>query len=136
MTEAKKTAYSAHRLNKNQIRPLNNSVIVTDMVFDERMTTGGIVLLSDNGKSTGIRPRWGQVYAVGPEQHDVKPGDWVCVAHGRWTRGIDVEDESGTKTLRRVDPNDIMLISDSLPQDDTFSSAIHVEAKPAHMQHT
>jgi hypothetical protein len=111
-------------------------VIVSDMVFDERITTGGIVLLSDNGKSTGIRPRWGQVYAVGPEQHDVKPGDWICVAHGRWTRGIDVEDETGKKSLRRVDPADIMLISDEQPQDDTFSSAIHVEAKPSYMQHT
>ena len=56
-----KLAYSAHQLNKNQIHPLNDSVIVTDMIFDERFTTGGIVLLNDNGKSTGIRPRWGQV---------------------------------------------------------------------------
>jgi hypothetical protein len=58
------------------------------------------------------------------------------VAHGRWTRGIDVEDETGKKSLRRVDPADIMLISDEQPQDDTFSSAIHVEAKPSYMQHT
>ena len=130
-----KLAYSAHQLNKNQIHPLNDSVIVTDMTFDERFTTGGIVLLNDNGKSTGIRPRWGQVYAVGPEQHEVTVGQWVCVAHGRWTRGIEVEDETGKQTLRRVDPKDIMLVSDEQPQDETFSSAIHVEAKPTHMQH-
>ena len=136
MTDKLKLAYAAHQLNQNQIKPLNDSVIVSDMVFDERITTGGIVLLSDNGKSTGIRPRWAQVYAVGPEQHDVQPGDWVCVAHGRWTRGIDIEDETGEKTLRRVDPDDIMLLSDQQPQDDTFSAAIHVEAKPSHMQHT
>jgi co-chaperonin GroES (HSP10) len=130
-----KLAYSAHQLNKNQIHPLNDSVIVADMTFDERFTTGGIVLLNDNGKSTGIRPRWGQVYAVGPEQHEVTVGQWVCVAHGRWTRGIEVEDETGKQTLRRVDPKDIMLVSDEQPQDETFSSAIHVEAKPTHMQH-
>ena len=131
-----KLAYSAHQLNKNQIHPLNDSVIVTDMTFDERFTTGGIVLLNDNGKSTGIRPRSGQVYAVGPEQHEVTVGQWVCVAHGRWTRGIEVEDETGKKTLRRIDPKDIMLVSDEQPQDETFSAAIHVEAKPSHMQHT
>ena len=131
-----KLAYSAHQLNKNQIHPLNDSVIVTDMTFDGRFTTGGIVLLNDNGKSTGIRPRWGQVYAVGPEQHEVTVGQWVCVAHGRWTRGIEVEDETGKQTLRRVDPKDIMLVSDEQPQDETFSAAIHVEAKPTHMQHT
>ena len=131
-----KLAYSAHQLTKNQIHPLNDSVIVADMTFDERFTTGGIVLLNDNGKSTGIRPRWGQVYAVGPEQHEVTVGQWVCVAHGRWTRGIEVEDETGKQTLRRVDPKDIMLVSDEQPQDETFSAAIHVEAKPSHMQHT
>jgi co-chaperonin GroES (HSP10) len=130
-----KLAYSAHQLNKNQIHPLNDSVIVADMTFVERFTTGGIVLLNDNGKSTGIRPRWGQVYAVGPEQHEVTVGQWVCVAHGRWTRGIEVEDETGKQTLRRVDPKDIMLVSDEQPQDETFSAAIHVEAKPTHMQH-
>jgi co-chaperonin GroES (HSP10) len=131
----KKLAYQAHQIRREQLRPLNDSVIVGDMVFDERISTGGIVLLNDNGKSTGIRPRWGQVYAVGPEQHDVKVGEWVCVAHGRWTRGIDIEDENGKQTLRRVDPKDIMLESDEEPQDVTFSAAIHVEAKPSHMQH-
>jgi co-chaperonin GroES (HSP10) len=131
-----KLAYSAHRFDKHQIHPLNDSVIVTDMTFDERFTTGGIVLLNDNGKSTGIRPRWGQVYAVGPDQQDVRVGQWVCVAHGRWTRGIEVEDETGKKTLRRVDPKDLLIVSDEQPQDETFSGAIHVEAKPSHMQHT
>ena len=129
-----KLAYSAHRFDKHQIHPLNDSVIVTDMTFDERFTTSGIVLLND--KSTGIRPRWGQVYAVGPDQTEVTVGQWVCVAHGRWTRGIEVEDETGTKTLRRVDPNDLLIVSDEQPQDETFSGAIHVEAKPTHMQHT
>ena len=130
-----KLAYSAHQFDQHQIRPLNDSVIVTDMTFDERFTTSGIVLLNDNGKSTGIRPRWGQVYAVGPTQTEVTVGQCVCVAHGLWTRGIDVEDETGKKTLRRIDPNDIMLVSDEQPQDETFSAAIHIEAKPTHLQH-
>ena len=130
-----KLAYSAHRFDKHQIHPLKDSVIVTDMTFDERFTTSGIVLLNDNGKSTGIRPRWGQVYAVGPDQKEVTVGQWVCVAHGRWTRGIEVEDETGKKTLRRVDPKDLLIVSDEQPQDETFSEAIHVEAKPTHMQH-
>lgn len=130
-----KLAYQAHQLKREQLKPLNDSVIVGDMVFDERITTGGIVLLNDNGKSLGIRPRWGRVYAVGPEQQDVQVGDWVCVAHGRWTRGIDIEDESGKHTLRRVDPKDILIQTDEQPNDETFSTAIHVEAKPDWMQH-
>jgi len=130
-----KAAYAAHQLQRRQLRPLKDSVIVSDMIFDVRISTGGIIIPNDNGKSTGIRPRWGQVYAVGPDQQDVLPGQWVCVEHGRWTRGIDIEDESGKITVRRVDPKDIMMVSDQQPDDDTFSTAIHVEAKPTHMQH-
>ena len=131
-----KLAFSAHRVDRDQLRALGNSVIVTDMVFDERFTKSGIVLLNDNGKSTGIRPRWGQVYAVGPDQKDVTVGEWVCVAHGRWTRGIDIEDESGKQTLRRIDPDDILIQTDQMPMDETFSDAVHVETAPGHMQHS
>jgi len=131
-----KAAYSAHKIQKQQLKPLNDVVIVSDMNFDERLSNGGIVLVKDNGKSTGIRPRWGKVYAVGPEQHDVKVGTWICVEHGRWTRGIEIEDEHGKQMLRRVDPKDILAESAEEPKDVTFSTAIHVEAKPAHMQHT
>jgi len=109
--------------------PLHDDVLVEDMNFDERITGGGIVLMSDNGKGTGIRPRWGRVTAVGPDQHDVRPGQWICVAHGRWTRGIDVELNGQSRTLRKVDPRDILLTSEHQPQDDTHSDAIHVDAR-------
>jgi len=130
-----RAAFSAHRIDRHRLRPLRDTVIVGDMNFEERLSNGGIVLVKDNGKSSGIRPRWGQVYAVGPEQTTIKVGTWICVEHGRWTRGIEIEDETGKQTLRRVDPKDIMMESDEEPQDVTFSQAIHVEAKPTHMQH-
>jgi len=122
-------AFAPHKITSTQLKPLNDSVIVTEMIFDERFTSGGIVLLNDNGKGTGIRPRWGQIYAVGPDQEDVAVGQWICVAHGRWTRGIDIEDEGGKKTLRRIDPNDILLVSDTKPMDDTMSDAVHIETQ-------
>ena len=121
-----KLAFQPHQLRQSQIHPLNNSVIVSEMIFDQRITSSGIILPNDNGTGSGIRPRWGQVYATGPEQTDVTVGQWICVAHGRWTRGIDIEDESGKKTLRRIDPNDILMVSDELPQDDTMSDAVNV----------
>ncbi len=131
-----KLAFEPHKISQQQLQPLNDAVVVSDMVFDERITSGGIVLLNDNGKGTGIRPRWAEVYAVGPNQKDVTVGQWICVAHGRWTRGIDIEDESGKRTLRRVDPNDILLTADEQPQDDTFSEAVHIDRKPDHMLHS
>jgi co-chaperonin GroES (HSP10) len=126
-----KLAYSPHKLSKKQIKALHDHVIVSEMIFDQRITRGGLVLLNDNGTTLGIRPRWGRVYAVGPKQQDVRVGQWVCVAHGRWTRGLDIEDESGKQTIRRIDPTDILLISDSeeMPQDDTISTAVHVQKK-------
>lgn len=120
-----KLAYQPHRFEKRQFKPLNDWVIASDMAFDGRTLSSGIVLLSDNGKSDGIRPRWGRVYAIGPDQKDVKEGQWICVAHGRWTRGVEVEDETGKHTIRRIDHKDILLVSDEEPgYDDTISEAV------------
>jgi hypothetical protein len=126
-----KAQYAPHKVEKKQLKALQNTVLVSDMVFDERISTGGIVLLNDNGKGNGIRPRWGRVYAVGPEQKDVAVGDWVLVSHGRWTRGLDLEDETGQLTIRKIDPKDILLVSDDdeCPTVEGISSAVHVDKK-------
>jgi hypothetical protein len=47
------------------------------------------------------------------------------ISHGRWTRGIDIEDEEGPKTIRRVDPADILLISDEKLIDETWSDKVY-----------
>jgi len=104
------------------IRPLHDQVIVRDMDFKERVTSSGIIVLGDDGKSEGIRPRWGQVYAVGPEQKDYQVGQWIMIAHGRWTRGAEVEIDGEEFTIRKVDLNDILLVSDEKPEDDTMST--------------
>jgi len=97
------------------------------MMFDQRQLSSGIILPSDDGKSSGIRPRWGRVYAVGPDHRDVRPGQWICVAHGRWTRGVEIEDDQGPQTIRKIDPSDILLVSDQQPDiDDTMSDAVVV----------
>lgn len=125
-----KPAFSPHQITQDQIKALHDAVIVADMEFDTRITQTGLILPNDNGTTLGIRPRWGRVYAVGPKQQDVQVGQWILVAHGRWTRGIDIEDGQleHKRTIRKIDPNDILLVSDSLdrPQDDTMSSAVHV----------
>jgi co-chaperonin GroES (HSP10) len=124
-----KAAFAPHQLKQNKILPLNNVVIVRDMTFDQRTTSSGIVLLNDNGTSMGIRPRWGQVYATGPDQTDVQVGQWICVAHGRWTRGVEIEDDNGVRTIRKIDPKDILLVSNQQPNDDTMSDAIQSQAR-------
>lgn len=114
----------------SSVRALHNWVLVAEMNFRERVTSSGIILHADDGTTAGIRPRWGQVYAVGPGQTDVTPGQWVCVAHGRWTRGVSIEDAAGEHTIRRIDPEDILLVSDEPPgTDDTMSSAVQAQAR-------
>ena len=121
-----KFAFDAHKFEKKHFKPLGRHIIVSDMHFDERISRGGIIIPNDDMKSSGIRPRWGRVYALGPEYTDdeIKIGSWLCISHGRWTRGIEVEDEEGPKTLRRVDENDILLISDEPVNDTTMGDKV------------
>ena len=105
----------------NKLVALNDTIIVSDMYFGERISAGGIVLRNDDTKSAGIRPRWGKVYAVGPKVKDIEVGQYICISHGRWTRGIKSEDKNGELTIRKVDPKDILLVSDEPVNDATLS---------------
>ena len=109
------------------LTPLHDNVLVRDMDFSGRQLSSGIVLLGDDGKSEGIRPRWARVHSVGPEQTDVKPGQWILVEHGRWSRGLNIKlvGQDDEFVLRRVDPASIIFVSDTKPEvDDTFSTAV------------
>ena len=100
------------------IVPLHDKIFVRDMEFGMEKTASGIFLQSDDGKSAGIHPRWGRVCAIGPDQQDVQVGEWVCVEHGRWTRGIDYRTEDGEDiVVRMVDNNAIMMSADEKPND-------------------
>ena len=128
MTKLNKAKSSLHHVRGDyrKIIPTKNNVLVKDMDFGERMTLGGIIIIDDDKKGQGIRPRWAQVVAVGRLQEDVKPGEYILVAHGRWTRGLDMTDENGeSTTVRLVDPKDILLSSDEAPKEDlTFGDYI------------
>lgn len=117
--------YSYQPKKIKRIMPLHDAVLVCDMNFEHRVTAAGLILPSDDGKNSGIRPRWGRVYAIGPKQKDVKVGQWILVAHGRWTRGLTIVDSSGTeRTIRKVDLNDILAISDEEVKDETMSDKV------------
>jgi len=105
-------------ITKGKLIPIRDHVIVEEMEFGEQISKGGIIIQSDDGKNMGVKPRWGKVYAVGHTNDDVKVGDWVLIEHGRWTRGMNVEDETGTlRVLRRVDKDAIMITSKTKPGD-------------------
>ena len=109
---------------ENDIIPLKKRVLVSDMHFGETKSKGGIILVDDDGTAEGIHPRWGKVYAVGRLQEDVKVGQWIMVAHGRWSRAFKVKrKEKGSAgeigvelEVRMIDENDILLVSDTEPE--------------------
>jgi co-chaperonin GroES (HSP10) len=106
------------------VRALHDHVIVSDLQIGERVTQGGIVLLDDNAKSQGIRPRWAKVYVVGPKQQDIEADQWVLIEHGRWSRGFKLIDSDGIeRMIHRADVEAILAVSDQPPQfDDTINS--------------
>ena len=100
-----------------QIKPLGNKVFVKDMDFGAQVTAGGIHIPSADGKNEGISPRWGQVWAIGEEQVDVKVGEWILIEHGQWTRTVEVEQEDGSiLKVRMVNLNAIMMSADEKPE--------------------
>ena len=101
---------------ENDIKPLKKRVLVSDMHFGEKRTKGGIIVLDVDGTEAGIHPRWAKVYAIGDQQDDVKVGEWVMVAHGRWSRALKIKKDGTELEVRMIDENDILLVSEVEPE--------------------
>ena len=103
---------------KGNLRPIKNRVIVSDMHFGEQVTRGGIILTNDDGNTRGIYPRWAKVYAKGPENTDpYEVGHWILVEHGRWTRGVELDDGNEELTVRMVEAESILAWAEEKPND-------------------
>lgn len=98
------------------IKPIHDKVLAYMIDgFGEKKTAGGLILQEKDGTVDAIRPRWFKVAFVGPDQEDVKPDDYVLVAHGRWSRGVSLEDDSDK--LYFLDNDEMLAVSDELPSE-------------------
>jgi co-chaperonin GroES (HSP10) len=115
--------------------PIRDNILITDMEFGETQTKGGLVLLSDDGKAEGVKHRWGRVWAIGPQQKEVKVGEWILLEHGRWTRGVTVVEADGTEIIiRRADLKAILAVAGEKPAEDLFgkhSTVTHATVDPS-----
>ena len=105
---------------KGKVRPLRNKILVKKIDQGDRVSKGGIILRSadkveDGG--AGIRPRWAEVYAVGSDIDWLQPGEFVLMEHGRWTKGVQIEDDGQEFDLRVADPEGILGKSEDRPDD-------------------
>ena len=105
-----------------EVKALKGKVLVTDLERGSRMI-GGIIIPDDNGKSEGLRPRWGRVHAVGEDVTEIVPGQWVLIEQNRWTRMLKIKDDADNATmLWGVEwPESVMLVSDEDPETGIFS---------------
>ena len=63
----------------------------------------------------------------------VQVGQYVLIDHGRWTRGVKINDGSGEDFfIRRADPKDILLVSDEEWVDENMagSDIVHAQRNP------
>lgn len=104
-----------------KLRALPGRVLVDDIERGDRII-GKIWIPNDNGKSSGIRPRWAHVYSVGEGITEIQVGQWVLVNHAQWTRGFDIVDDDGNaKTIWQINwPDEVLAVADT-PEGHTFS---------------
>jgi hypothetical protein len=104
-------------LHITNLKPLKNNVFVTDLDSGIRQTAKGIIIPDDNMKDHGIRARWGQVFAIGPEVDDLTPGEWILIEHARWTNGIDLVFPKRTVRVWRVEyPKSVLMAAKNDPR--------------------
>jgi co-chaperonin GroES (HSP10) len=100
---------------EGNVKAVGNRVLVSDMYFGEQRTKSGIIIQDDDGTTRGVYPRWGRVYRKGPHNEDpYSEGDWVLVEHGRWTRGIAIDD-GVEREIRMVEAESILGWADEKP---------------------
>ena len=116
---------------KGSLRPIKDRVLVSDMYFGEQKTKSGLIINNDDGTTRGIYPRWGKVYAKGPDNTDpYNVGDWVLVEHGRWTRGVNLETSDAKLEVRMVETESILAYNTEKP-DDYFIGAEYKDGEHA-----
>jgi co-chaperonin GroES (HSP10) len=79
-----------------------------------RATKSGILVDDKDATSNAVRPRWFEVYAIGPKSDEsISVGQYVYVAHGRWTHGIEISN----KKIYSLDNEEILAVSDKNPME-------------------
>jgi co-chaperonin GroES (HSP10) len=110
------------------IRPLHDRILAELTGLDTRVTASGIIVAGENGKDRGIRPRWAKVVLVGEGIDWVKPGQYILVAHGRWSRQFECEHNGEKLKLVHLDNKECLVVSDELPDDNYIG--VGIDTKP------
>ena len=113
------------------IKPLKDRVLAELMGLEQRVTASGIIIQGENGKDRGIRPRWAKIRLVGEGIDWCKPGQYVLVAHGRWSRQFECEHNGEKIKLVHLDNKECLIVTDEEPMDDFVGTGIDTSPNSA-----
>lgn len=102
----------------SKIRPLKERILAELLGLGERVTSSGIIIKSEDGKDRGVRPRWAKIHLVGEGIDWVRPGQFVLVAHGRWSRQFEAEHNGEKLKLVMLDNKEVLCVTDEDPLDE------------------
>lgn len=77
-----------------------------------RKSQSGLLIADKDGDGSGIRPRWFEVYSVGEGIDWCNEGQYLYVAHGRWSNGVKINDDL---KLYLLDNDECLGVSDEYP---------------------
>ena len=114
------------------LKPIRDNVLCTDADFGDQVTEAGLIIKSNIEKSQGITSRWFKLLDVGPDcwkelKEGVEQGKWVLVEYGRWTEGLEIEDDrlpDGKGTVWRVEMKSCLAVADSKPNDIYYNTEV------------
>ena len=105
-------------IKSKSFTPYKDKVFVKNLDHGPQVTAAGVIIPDDNMTNRGIRARWGQVWAIGPDVKDLDVGQWILIEHGRWTERMTIETEQETVEVWQVEyPKSVLMSSDQKPKD-------------------
>lgn len=96
------------------VKALQNKILaeMIDAPGLHRKLASGLLLKDQDKDTSGIRPRWFRVYSVGDGIDWVSAGQYLYVAHGRWSNGVNVTEDL---RLYLIDNKECLAIQDEDP---------------------
>ena len=86
-----------------------------DKPGEEKTSKGGIIMKEKDATEAAVRPRWFKVYSVGSGIDWIKEGEYVMVAHGRWSNGLKIDENL---KLYLIDNEECLAVNDTNPMED------------------
>lgn len=79
-----------------------------------KKTASGLLINDKDMTTEAVRPRWFKIYATGPDVTFVSEGQYVMVAHGRWSPGVKISEDL---KIYLLDNEECLMVSDENPME-------------------